>query len=134
MSSGKNHFIVSDSPTGGHTSFNFNYFLTRMAEDVLLHGDFAEFKLDFRCEACQNRNFECILKIKGDRCIACVGGACKCIFIRTSTKKAPRTSFSWNQLIGRKDEDLSTLGYVFFHISLLRSATDLKVRLKHIRL
>ena len=71
----------------------------------MLYGDVAELKALSRCEACQNRDSPCFIQVKGDRCIACLGATCDCVFVR----RASKNSFSWDQLIGKTNPiDLPT--------------------------
>ena len=70
-----------------------------MSEDLVLHGELAEFKSQSRCEACLNRNSRCIVQAKDDQCIGCAGAACECVFVRIITKRASKIGFSWDQLL-----------------------------------
>ena len=72
-------------------------------DDLVLHGELAEFKSNSRCKACQDRDNPCFIQAKGDRCIACVGAACECVFTRIIAVTALKINFSWNQLINKKD-------------------------------
>ena len=72
-------------------------------DDLVLHGELAEFKANSRCKACQDRDNPCFIQAEGDRCIACVGAACECVFTRIIAVTALKTNFSWNQLINKKN-------------------------------
>ena len=72
-------------------------------EDLVLPGKLEQFKPQWRCEACQNRNTPCVIQAECDRCIACAGAACDCYFVRTIVKRASKTTFSWNELTHKPD-------------------------------
>ena len=54
-----------------------------MAENVVIRGDLIEFKSTSRCEECQNRNRDCIMKMNADACLLCSDSGRTCVFERT---------------------------------------------------
>ena len=91
-----------------------------MTEDVILHGELAELRSQSRCEPCQKRNSPCIIQAEGDKCIACLGAVCECIFERTFTLRASKSRFSWEQLLKKENgldpptgDELASRKYVY---------------------
>ncbi|KAL8947121.1 MAG: hypothetical protein Q9222_006566 [Ikaeria aurantiellina] len=74
-----------------------------MAEDVVVRGDLIEFLGSRRCEACQNRARDCIIKVGADTCLLCSDAERPCIFERAVLVRAPARHFTWKALLGQED-------------------------------
>lgn len=70
--------------------------------DVVIRGDIVEFLNKQRCEACQSRERDCIIKPGKDACLLCLDAGRPCIFERVMRVRGPATKFSWNSLLGEE--------------------------------
>ncbi|MCJ1282640.1 hypothetical protein MMC26_001965 [Xylographa opegraphella] len=73
-----------------------------MADEVALHGDFAQFRSSSRCEACQVGNHKCVLQESDESCMTCTGAGKKCVFTRTINISGPKATFPWQSLLYRE--------------------------------
>lgn len=77
-----------------------------MAEDVITHGQLTEFRLKYRCEACQLGNRKCIIQESDERCMLCTDADRQCNFIRIVVTRGPRSTFQWEQLLSQQPGEI----------------------------
>ncbi|MCJ1391304.1 hypothetical protein MMC18_004167 [Xylographa bjoerkii] len=70
-----------------------------MADEVALHGDFAQFRSSSRCEACQAGDHKCVLQESDESCMTCTGAGKKCVFTRTINISGSKAIFPWQSLL-----------------------------------
>lgn len=82
-----------------------------MAEDMILHGgNLTEFLESKRCEACNEKGRECIIKREADACFACSLTKKSRIFKRRALLRGSPKSFTHDLL--RSKEDLQHGGWL----------------------
>lgn len=73
-----------------------------MDVDVAIRGDIVEFLNKQRCEACQSRERDCIIRFGKDACLLCSDAEEPCVFERLMRVRGPAAKFSWGSLLGEE--------------------------------
>ena len=73
-----------------------------MAENVILRGDLIEYRNEQRCEACQYRSRDCIMRMGAETCLLCSDTGRTCIFERAVRLRGPAIRFPWDLILTRK--------------------------------
>ena len=74
-----------------------------MAKDVIVRGDLIEYLDTQRCEACQRRGRDCIMKMGAETCLLCSDTGRPCNFDRSVRLRGPAHRFTWDVLLGKKN-------------------------------
>lgn len=73
-----------------------------MAQSVIVRGDLVEFLGSKRCEACQTRDRDCIMRLGADGCLLCSDSRSPCIFVRQVQVRGPASKFSQTDLLAER--------------------------------
>ena len=63
---------------------------------------FVEFRDKDKCEACQSRERDCIMKPGTDACLLCSDAGRPCIFERLMRVRGPASKFAWASLLAKE--------------------------------
>ena len=85
-----------------------------MADDVIVCGDLIEYRNAQRCEACQSRVRDCIMKKGAETCVLCSDNGRPCIFERVVRLRGPSTQLPSDLMLARKtlidlDQDVDVI-------------------------
>ena len=70
-----------------------------MAEDVIIRGNLVDFLGNQKCEACQERGRDCIMREGAEACLLCLDSGKACIFQRIVQIRGPPKLFKRGYLI-----------------------------------
>ena len=73
-----------------------------MADDVIVCGDLIEYRNAQRCEACQSRGRDCIMRRGWETCLLCSDTRRPYIFERVVRLRGPTTQFPPDLILARK--------------------------------
>lgn len=74
---------------------------SRRNDDVVIRGDIVEFLNKQRCEACQRRGRECIIRFGKEACLLCLDAERPCIFERSVQVRGSAAQVTWDSLLGQ---------------------------------
>lgn len=79
-----------------------------MADDVIVRDDLIEFKNTQRCETCQTRDRDCIMRMGAAACLLCADTERPCIFDRIVRLRGSATRLPRDVLLAKQhDLDLN---------------------------